>query len=518
MNKILKWIKIDKIWYGWVGLARRQDGKRILIKGWALPKSIVDLRIVKERKDYCEAHIISIQKTDPSIVDGKVFCPHFFSLLQGSEQDINKAKVGCWGCKWQMLSYKNQMKLKEDIVLEAFEKIRKLDPNIQFLPIIGSPQEKNYRNKIEFSFGKYITQNDWTTEIDRTKNREPRPLIVLSDRSLGFHKQGEFSKIIDIDSCWLISDQANALFEYIKNICHQSGLPVYDQKTHQWFFRHLVIREWTNTGQFLINLSVADHNLKEDENTKREHLLEAFKKDTFLTTKITTFVITYNNELGDTIKNNKSETKIFRWEGHIYEALNFEGEEGKHVEVTFRVSPFSFFQTNTLWAQQLFSEAFKLIGNIEGTILDLYCGTGSIGLSLLKTGQGNKLVGIEIVDEAITDARYNAKINGLEEQVTFLTAPAEKAFTSNPELKEKIKNLWLVIIDPPRDGLHKNTVTLIADLKKEYNFKLLYISCNPITMKRDIELLLEQWFTLKIIQPMDMFPQTHHIETIGVLE
>jgi tRNA/tmRNA/rRNA uracil-C5-methylase (TrmA/RlmC/RlmD family) len=124
-------------------------------------------------------------------------------------------------------------------------------------------------------------------------------------------------------------------------------------------------------------------------------------------------------------------------------------------------------------------------------ILDLYCGTGSIGLSFLKAGKGNKLIGIEIVEDAITDARHNAKINGLEDKVIFLANPAEKAFIKTPEIKDKIKDLGLVIIDPPRDGLHKNVVQMICDLKKESDFKLLYISCNPVTMVRDIELLME---------------------------
>lgn len=131
-----------------------------------------------------------------------------------------------------------------------------------------------------------------------------------------------------------------------------------------------------------------------------------------------------------------------------------------------------------------------MVGNIEGTILDLYCGTGTIGISFLKVGKGQKLVGIEIVPEAITDARYNAKINGIENNVAFLATPAEKSFTQNPAIKDKLTNLGLVIIDPPRDGLHKNVVQMICDLKKESEFKLLYISCNPVTMVRDIELLI----------------------------
>lgn len=132
-----------------------------------------------------------------------------------------------------------------------------------------------------------------------------------------------------------------------------------------------------------------------------------------------------------------------------------------------------------------------MVGHIEGTILDLYCGTGSIGISFLKVGKGDKLVGIEIVEEAITDARYNAKINGLEDKVVFLANPAEKAFIKTPEIKNKLNNLGLVIIDPPRDGLHKNVIQMICDLKKESDFKLLYISCNPVTMVRDIELFIQ---------------------------
>jgi len=504
MKKQLYKIKIEKIWYGWVGLARRADGKRILIKGWALPGSVVNLRIVKEKKDYIQAHITQIIKTDPKIVNRQAFCPHFFSQDEQHVTPLTPEKVGCGGCKRQVLSYPNQLQLKEDIVLESFTKIHKSDPKIQFLPIIGSPQEKNYRNKIEFSFGKYITRNGW----DR---KDPTTLKTLSNRSLGFHKQWEFSKIIDIGNCWLISTKANNIFEYIKNMCIKSGLPVHDQMTHKWFFRHLAIREWTNTGQILINLSVADQQIKEKKD--RDKLLKDFAEDKFLQEKVQTFVITSNNWLADVIKNNESETKILRGDGHIYEKLIF----NEATEVTFRVSPFSFFQTNTLWAQQLFKEAFKLTGHVEWTILDLYCGTGSIGISLLKQWMWDKLIGIEINEESIADARHNGKINGLEDKVTFIAAPAEKAFASNPELKNKLKNLNLVIIDPPRDGLHKKTIKLISDLKKEHDFKLLYISCNPITMKRDIELLIEDGFALKIIQPVDMFPQTHHIETIGIL-
>ena len=158
-----------------------------------------------------------------------------------------------------------------------------------------------------------------------------------------------------------------------------------------------------------------------------------------------------------------------------------------------------------------------MIGHIEGNVLDLYCGAGSIGLSLLKMGIGKELVGVEIVEEAIVDARHNAKINGLEARSFFVASPAEKMLINFPELKEKIQNVGLVVIDPPREGLHPNVIKHLADLKQQYAFKLLYISCNPITMARDIELLVEEGFSFKQVQGVDMFPHTHHIECISVL-
>lgn len=511
--KSLKWITIEKIGYWGIGLARMSDGKRILIKWWALPGSVVDLKIVKQKKDYIEAHITDIKSYDRNIIDAEPFCPHFFSSLEVKElTDQEKTTIGCGGCKRQMMSYPNQLNLKQQIIEDAFTKIKKLIPELTILPILWSPQEKNYRNKIEFSFGKYVVkQND--------------ELKFLSNRSLGFHKQGEFSKIVNIHECGLVSDKANKLYTYLKNLLYASGLPVYDQKTHRGFFRHLVIREGINTDQMLINLVVSDQFLvAEDKKEFWETLLTQIQNDEYIKQTVTTFVVTYNNGLADITRSPESETKIIMGEWVIYDKLIFqqdnnseENQQNNTVEVSFRISPFSFFQTNTLGAQILFQTAAKMTGYTKGTILDLYCGTGSIGISFLKLGMGNKLVGIEIVEEAIVDAWHNAKISLGDQEVFFAATPAEKAFTTVPEITEKLADVWLVVVDPPRDGLHKNVITTLGGLKKEHDFKLLYISCNPVTMARDIELLLEQGFSLKQIQPVDMFPQTHHIETIGVL-
>ncbi|HCB51827.1 TPA: hypothetical protein DEP21_04655 [Patescibacteria group bacterium] len=225
-------------------------------------------------------------------------------------------------------------------------------------------------------------------------------------------------------------------------------MPVYDQKTHKGFFRHLVIREGVNTQQLLVNLVVSDQYLVEDEQKSQwDNLLEIIKNDSYLKDKVTSFVVTYNNGLADVTHTPDSETKIITGEGQMYDKLLFtkenisEDQEKNEIEVSFRISPFSFFQTNTHGAEVLFHTAAQMVGYTKGTILDLYCGTGSIGISFMKLGMGDNLVGIEIVEDAIIDAWHNAKINGLDEKVFFAATPAEKAFTTVPEITQKLENL-----------------------------------------------------------------------------
>jgi tRNA/tmRNA/rRNA uracil-C5-methylase (TrmA/RlmC/RlmD family) len=204
------------------------------------------------------------------------------------------------------------------------------------------------------------------------------------------------------------------------------------------------------------------------------------------------------------------------WDWYIFDKLVFE-----ESEATFRVSPFSFFQTNTHGAEKLFqtwADAIKKINsNIKWKILDLYCGTGSIWISFLKMWIWDSVLWIDIVQEAITDAHYNAKINWIEDKCKFIASPSEKILKNYPEVQNELTDIWLVIIDPPREWLHKNVIERIDNLRENNKFELLYISCNPTTMARDVELFIERWFKLKSLQPVDMFPQTHHIETVWVL-
>lgn len=529
MQKIIKGLTIYKIGYWGIWIASLPDWKKVLIKGWALPWSIVDVHVIKAKKDYVEAHLLEIKKQDPKLITGHAICKHFFSpfmVKEENDENLPPYAIGCWGCKRQVMNYESQLSLKEEIVKDAFWKLSKKQ-DVQILPIIGSPLEENYRNKIEFSFWVYKQLDEsFRQEKKKWKNEEEllkqgvNKYSIDAKFNLGFHKQGEFSKIIDISQCALISKKANSVYNYLKDLCKNSCLPVYDQKNHQGFFRHLVIREWVNTGQMMVNLSVADSNLDNTTTQIRTNFLEELQKDSFLKDNVSTFVISYNNGLADIVRNSETEIKTFRWDGYIHEILDFSeysDNQEEAVKATFRISPSSFFQTNTLWAQKLFWTAKQMVWHIDGNILDLYCWAGSIGLSFLKMGLGEELIGVEIVEDAITDAWNNAKINGVEDKCFFVASAAEKMLINYPELEEKIKNIGLVIIDPPREGLHPNVISYLWNLKKEYKFKLLYISCNPITMARDIELLLNQDFTFKQIQPVDLFPHSHHIEDICVL-
>ncbi len=547
MKSILKNLKVYKLWHGWIWISSLSDGKKVLIKWWALPGSTVDVTVVKRRKDYIEAHIVETKKYDENIADWEVFCHHFFIPKWISETNQGTEKIWCWWCKWQMMSYKKQLDIKQQLVSDSFKKLNKnLSKEwkeIQILPIIPSPLQIWYRNKIEFSFWVYKQQNtefrqwikEWITEEELLK-KWINKYNIDCNQCCWFHKQWEFAKIVDVDSCGLISEKMNQVYETIKSLCFNSWLPVFDQKTHQWFFRHLVIREWIHTEQLMVNLSISFGNLDAEQTKLWEQLMEDFQKNEFLKKNVTTFVITYNEWLSDTIKNDKSEARVFWWDWYIHENLIFvgwnkennkdeddEGDINNETQLTFRISPFSFFQTNTLWAEKLFWTAFNMLWNIDWNILDLYCWAWSIWLSLLKQNYNknktNELIGIEIVEDAINDAKVNAGINWLENQSFFVASPCEKVLNKFPELEEKIKNIGVVIVDPPREWLHPNVIQWIWNLKKEYKFKLLYISCNPVTMVRDIELLIkEQWFSTKEVQPVDMFPHTHHIEDICVLE
>jgi len=581
-NKIIENVKIEKVWFGWIGIAHTEDGKTILVSGGVLPNMIVDVKILKKKSDFIKAQAVRIMNSEKLIVnscginqikissgfiwtihqnspsvnscgkwqikkdaelnlawqkechselvsessvsqnkwiidseeiekvleqlkDGKQninvnntqVCRHNFifdtdifkSLHTNTEQYKNIQNVWCGGCKWQILPYEEQVKLKEQVVKDSFAQADFFDEVYSW--IVPSCKVFNYRNKMEFSFWKYISKEQ-----------------TYSSWSLWFHKQWQFSKIVDVNSCLIAWEKINQIYLYIKNLTKKSWLPVYDQFNHSWFFRHLVIREGSNTWQILINFVIASKYLDENKKdiSKWIKLQEVFMQDEYLKKNVTTFIITENNGLADVVKWQDIKTKPLWGPGYIFEKLIIDEQE-----INFRVSAFSFFQTNTYQAQLLFQTAKDMLPNIKWNVLDLYCWAWTIWISLLKIWVGENLVWVEIVPDAVQDAYKNAEINWLWAKTKFI---ADKAENINFEAE----NIWCVVIDPPRSWLHPKVVEFLIDLKNKYNFPLLYISCNPVTMARDLKMLNQWWYNIENLKAVDMFPHTHHIEMIWLLK
>lgn len=499
-NPIIENVLIDKIGYKGVWIATLENGKKILVKWNVVPWATATVHIRKKKKGVIMAEIVQITKAPADRVDEKqIACDHYANPLWDAKEQFSETSWCGW-CKRQIIPYPKQLEIKRDQIREAFVG-HELSTDL-ISAVLPSPEMYYYRNKIEFSFWKYITRD------------EPR-----HERQAGFHKPWMFSKVLDVQQCHLISSKAHALYKKIKWLCVSSWLPVYDSKTHIWFFRHLVIREWINTEQFLVNLSVATDHLMTDSLKKIwSDWCASLTQDNDLTDSITTFCITENNWLADIIRNPEAITSPLRWDWFFHESLVFRGKEGEETKLRFRLSPFSFFQTNTYSAQVLFETAASLLPDISGTILDMYCGAWSIGMSLLAMGKWQKVVWIEIVEEAIVDAKHNARINWLEEKTEFFAGKAEQLVFREPRVKDALTDMWLIVVDPPRDWLHPSMIKFLSLVKKHHACPFLYISCNPITLARDLALLVEQWRTIQTIQAVDMFPHTYHVETIVVLK
>jgi 23S rRNA (uracil1939-C5)-methyltransferase len=514
--KILTNIIITKLWHGWVGIATAEDGRTIIVKWGVLPGSLVDLKVVKSRKDMIEAHVHELHGLDPTIANGEVLCPHYLHHHGG--QVMPDHKHGCGWCKWQIINYPQQLAMKSDIVAECMMVIQDKIDQIGGVPMPLTVNEIFwYRNKIEYSFGKYIAGGGRKDKDKEESERTPRQ---EHHRQLGFHRQGQFSKIIDIDQCYLTDERMRAVFTYCKELLKKTWLAVYDQMRHEWVLRHLMIRQGKHTDQIMIILSVADQqSTLRDMALLRTTLLE----DVRLRELVTTAVLVVNNGLADIIYDRDSQSEILWGDGLIREELHFD-----KTKLSFEIAPTAFFQTNTLGAELLFRTARDMIGEVKGTLLDLYCGAGTIGLCLLAQWVGSRLVGIELVAAAIDNAWINARLNGLDGTCEFYAGKAEdviKQFSldkgSTPQGGGiQTPQLECIVVDPPREGLHQDVSEFLVSLKQQNPaLRLCYISCNPATLARDLALLTVEWgYELTALQPVDMFPHTHHIEDIAMMK
>jgi len=474
---ILKNIKVEKLvfWWKWFSILKHSNPaynwRIIFITWWAIPWSIVDIKIIKKKNAFLETQIVNIIKKSPF-------------------EEKNKENIywECWWCKWINIKYEKQLEIKQQQVKEALHNLEKYDKDLikKFQEIEASPIINWYRNKVEFSFWKYISKKD---NIEQHFN-------------VWFHKQWEFSKIQDFDWCILIDKLQNKIYKKIKDFSKTLWLPVYDQFTQKGFFRHILIRRTYYTNEIMLLLSFnPDYFLDKinlDKNEKLAKIKYFFINLVKDFSEIKSIYFSYNINKADTCI---WDLELIYWKKTIKENLMW---------LLFNISPTSFFQTNSSWANKLyelvldFTKKDKLK---DFTVLDLYWWTWTIWMIFAKAW-AKKVISIEMVKSSSKDWESNAKLNKLI-NIEFKNKKVEDF------LKEYIKQ-WqkadLLIIDPARAGMHPEAISNI--LKFETN-QIIYVSCNPATLSRDLEYILQNSkYKIEKIKPVDMFPHTHHIETI----
>lgn len=367
----------------------------------------------------------------------------------------------CGGCRWQDLGYADQLQIKEGMVRSALEGEALLLPS--FSPILPSPTPLFYRNKMEFSFG---------------RDRE-------GEMQLGLHVRGRFNRVFNVEECHLQSEVSNRIVRAVREHAVSAGLSVYDLKEHQGLLRFLVIRESKKLGEVMVNLVVSEF-----PSEPVTQLVEKVKKQI---PEITTFVVSLHQGKAQVAIG--QEEFILKGKGYIAEDCG---------GVAYEVSPRSFFQTNSLQAERLYDVVVGLAGDLEGLeVLDLYCGTGGISLHLARRAQA--VWGIEAVEEAIADAQKNAQRNGIE-NCQFISGAVEDVLADLDK-----QRFDLVVVDPPRAGLHKRALAAVAALEAS---RIIYVSCNPFTLAEDLVALAQADYGADVVQPVDMFPQTPHCEVV----
>lgn len=459
-------LDIQSLAFGGRGVAK-VSGQVIFVED-ALPGQQVSARILRVRKSYAEARALTVLRETPEKVDPR--CPHFFD---------------CGGCSFQHLDYSAQLKYKRQQVVESLQHIGGFE-NPPVLQPLASPEPFYYRNKMEFSFG----DQRWLPRGEI----ESQALVKPKNFALGLHARGRFDKILDIDVCYLQSPRSVEIVNFVRELVLQSGVPPYTTRDHSGFWRHLVIREGKNTGESMVNfVTAAGEEFYPIVEQLAEQLSRKFPEATTIVHNI--------NRRKAQIAVGDEERTLFG-PGFIKERI------GKRM---FQISANSFFQTNTKAAQLLYDKVLELAElQPEEIIYDLYAGAGAI--SLYISDFVRQVIGFEIVEGAVKDARRNGQLNGVE-NCRFVLGDLKDTLTDNGFV-EKWGRPTTVIIDPPRAGMHEDVLKKVLELRPN---KIVYVSCNPTTFARDAKMLCLDRYDLEIVQPVDMFPHTAHIELVGRL-
>ena len=436
----------------------------VIFVPFVAPGDVVDIQLTRKKNSYAEGKAVHFHSYSPHRVEP--FCQHFGV---------------CGGCKWQHIPYEDQLKYKQKQVLDNLTRIGKVQPE-EVLPILGSAKTTFYRNKLEFTF----SNKKWLTEEEVKSGVTPDTW-----NGVGFHIPTLFDKVLDIQKCWLQDDISNRIRNCIKAYClSHEGYPFFDLRNQEGFIRTLMIR--TASTSDLMVVVVFFHEDQERREALLSHVAEQFPE-------ITSLLYVINGKCNDTITD--QEVIVFKGKDHIIEEM-----EGLH----FKVGPKSFYQTNSEQAYNLYKVARSFAGLTGNELVyDLYTGTGTIANFVAR--QSKQVIGIEYVPEAIEDAKVNASLNGLENTL-FYAGDMKDILTS--DFIQQHGRPDVIITDPPRAGMHDDVIKTILAAEPK---RVVYVSCNPATQARDLS-LLDVKYALKKVQPVDMFPHTHHVENVVLLE
>lgn len=426
---------------------------------YGAPGDVVNIKLDKKKRSYAEAHIVDMVKPSPDRVTPA--CEHFGV---------------CGGCKWQHIPYESQLRYKRDQVVDAMTRIAKVEiPEVN--PTLGSKETFCYRNKLEYTF----SCKCWITFEDLRSGRE------IADRNaLGFHIPGAFDKVLDIKKCWLQDDLSNRIRLFVRQYALAKGYEFYDIKAQQGLMRTLMVRI-ASTGEVMLIVVFA-----RPEQEKIDDLMGAIAAEF---PEITSLLYVVNQKVNDTI----ADQEVITYRGRDYINEEMEG-------LQFRIGPKSFYQTNSLQAYELYKVARRMAClKPDDLVYDLYTGTGTIANFVAR--QVKKVVGIEYVPEAIADAKLNSEVNGIDNTI-FFAGDMKDVLTDG--FIEEHGRPDVMIIDPPRAGMHEDVVNVILNARPE---RIVYVSCNPATQARDLA-LMDSLYRVEEVQPVDMFPHTHHVENV----
>lgn len=465
-RKILEAVRIEEMAAEGKSLARLENGK-VLFVPFTAPGDLVDVQLGKSRSSFAEGRVVKILEPSPHRVEPR--CRHFGT---------------CGGCKWQHVPYAMQLAMKERQVYDQLERIGKIELKDR-RSILGSKEIFEYRNKMEYTF----SNKRWVTAEEM---QEIGDGDVGCRAGLGFHIPGMFDKVLNIEECHLQIDLSNRIRLFVRDFClaRPGQYPFFDLKEQVGYMRNLVIRT-SSTGEVMV--LVIFH--EEDEEKSRillDAILERFGNE------ITTLLYIVNPKRNDTY--NDLDVVTYYGPGFIMEAME---------ELRFKVGPKSFYQTNSKQAYELYSQVREMAGiQPHEVVYDLYTGTGTIACFLSKSA--SKIVGIEYVEDAVIDARHNAEDNQLD-NLTFFAGDMKDVL--NDEFIRTHGKPDVIITDPPRAGMHQDVVETILRAAPE---RIVYVSCNPATQARDLA-MMDSHYSVERVQPVDMFPHTHHVENIVLL-